>query len=98
LLKRTYKILRLPNTKILLALSKLRKGNDLTTFILATKPSKELTKKSGTQRSCQKEWKAKANRKCPDVKWLTHYAPLKPYDFIDIYDAPSEEYAAKALL
>jgi hypothetical protein len=98
LLKRTYKILRLPNTKILSALSKLRKGNDLTTFILATKPSKELTKNPALSEAVRKEWRAKANRKCPDVKWLTHYAPLKPYDFIDIYDAPSEEYAAKALL
>ena len=33
--------------------------------------------------------------KCPDVKFINHYALLGPYDFLDIYEAPNEEVAAK---
>jgi uncharacterized protein with GYD domain len=31
----------------------------------------------------------------PKVKWLAYYALLGPYNFIVIYDAPTEEDAAK---
>jgi uncharacterized protein with GYD domain len=29
------------------------------------------------------------------VKFVAHYAVLGPYDFLDIYEAPDEETAAK---
>ena len=34
-------------------------------------------------------------KKCPDVKWLHHYALLGSYDFMDIFEAPDSETAAK---
>ncbi|MFO7891414.1 MAG: GYD domain-containing protein, partial [bacterium] len=33
--------------------------------------------------------------KCPEVTFVSHYALLGEYDFIDIYEAPDEETAAK---
>lgn len=36
--------------------------------------------------------------KCPEVNFLAHYALLGPYDFLDIYEAPNEEVAAKVSL
>jgi uncharacterized protein with GYD domain len=36
--------------------------------------------------------------KCPEVKFLQHYALLGPYDFLDIYEAPDAETAAKVSL
>lgn len=65
------------------------------TYILATKLSPELTKNPTLREDIGKEWKAKIKSKCPKVKWLAHYALLGPYDFIDIYEAPNEEEAAK---
>ena len=32
---------------------------------------------------------------CPEVKFILHYALLGDYDFMDIYEAPDEEIAAK---
>ncbi len=65
------------------------------TFILVTKLSQDLTKNPELREDIGKEWKAKISHKCPNVKWLAHYALLGPYDFIDIYETDSEEDAAK---
>jgi uncharacterized protein with GYD domain len=40
-------------------------------------------------------WKEAVAKKCPEVRWKAHYALLGPYDFMDIYEAPNEEVAAK---
>jgi uncharacterized protein with GYD domain len=37
----------------------------------------------------------KVKAKCPEVKFISHYALLGQYDFMDIYEAPDEETAAK---
>jgi len=36
-----------------------------------------------------------SKKKCPEVKFISHYALLGKYDFLDIYEAPDEETAAK---
>ncbi len=45
-----------------------------------------------------KRWKAAVKEKCSDVKWIAHYSILGPYDFISIYEAPSEKIASKVSL
>lgn len=65
------------------------------TFILMTKLSPEITKDLKQREKIGKEWKAKVKEKCPEVKFIAHYALLGPYDFMDIYEAPNEEIAAK---
>jgi uncharacterized protein with GYD domain len=43
-------------------------------------------------------WLEQVKKKCPEVNFLSHYALLGPYDFLDIYEAPDEETAAKVSL
>ncbi len=70
------------------------------TFVLMTKMAHQdadiievATKlKKRAQREC--EWLEAVKERCPEVKWLTHYALLGHWDFMDIYEAPDEETAA----
>lgn len=67
----------------------------MSTFVLMTKLSPEVTKEMKHRKEIGKIWKQKVGEKVPDVKWIAHYALLGPYDFMDIFEAPDEEAAAK---
>jgi uncharacterized protein with GYD domain len=43
-------------------------------------------------------WLDQIQQMCPEVKFLAHYAILGYWDFMDIYEAPDEETAAKVSL
>jgi len=70
----------------------------MATYILVTKLSPEITRKLEEREQIGKRWHEIVKSKCPEVKWLCHYALLGPYDFLDIYEAPNEEVAAKVSL
>ena len=40
-------------------------------------------------------WLDLVKRKCPEVKFLDHYAILGPWDYLDIFSAPDNETAMK---
>ena len=65
------------------------------TFILMTKLSPELEKQVKDRSKLGRDWLNHVKKKCPEVKFIAHYALLGPYDFLDIYEAPDEETAAK---
>ena len=65
------------------------------TYILLTKLSPDLTRRMKDRSSIGKTWIEQVRIKCPEVKFLSHYALLGQYDFLDIYEAPDEEVAAK---
>jgi uncharacterized protein with GYD domain len=60
-----------------------------------TKLTPEVTKDIKHREKIGKKWLQKVSEKCPEVKWIAHYALLGPYDFMDIFEAPNEEIAAK---
>lgn len=45
-----------------------------------------------------KKWLEKVKQKVPNIKWISHYAILGPYDFLDIFEANNETEAAKVSL
>jgi len=65
------------------------------TFILLTKLSPEISKQMKDRAHRGRVWLEQVKEKCPEVKFIEHYALLGPYDFLDIYDAPDEKTAAK---
>jgi uncharacterized protein with GYD domain len=65
------------------------------TFILLTKLAPEISKQMKDRARLGRNWLEQVKQKCPEVKFVEHYALLGPYDFLDIYEAPDEETAAK---
>ena len=43
----------------------------------------------------RRAWRTQVARQCPEVRFLASYALLGGWDFMDIYEAPDEETAAK---
>jgi uncharacterized protein with GYD domain len=67
----------------------------MSTYILMTKLSPEVTKKMKDRDMIGRRWMEKVKEKCPQVKFVSHYGLLGAFDFMDIYEAPDEETAAK---
>jgi uncharacterized protein with GYD domain len=65
------------------------------TFILLTKLSSESLGEPQKRENVGRAWFDAVKAKCPEAKWLEHYALLGPFDFMDIYEAPDEIAAAK---
>ena len=65
------------------------------TFILLTKLSPDLSSRMNMREQIGKTWLKKVKDVCPGVKFISHYAILGQYDFIDIYEAPDIETATK---
>ena len=65
------------------------------TFILMTKLSPEVSKQMKDRAKLGRAWLDQVREKCPEVKFVAHYALLGPFDFMDIYEAPDDETAAK---
>ncbi len=64
-------------------------------FILLTKLTPGSMGDARSREVMGRDWFNTLKDKCPEVKWLDHYALLGQYDFMDIYEAPNEEVAAK---
>ena len=67
----------------------------MATYILMTKLTPEVTSSVKKREKIGKAWLQKVSETCPGVKWISHFALLGRYDFMDIYEAPDNETAAK---
>ncbi len=65
------------------------------TYILLTKLAPEVSKQMKDRGRLGHNWLEQVKEKCPEVKFIAHYALLGSHDFLDIYEAPDEETAAK---
>ena len=67
----------------------------MATYVLLSKLTPELTRDLSRRHEVGQKWKRDIEEKCPGVRWIAHYMVLGPYDFLDLYEAPDEETAAK---
>jgi len=67
----------------------------MATYVLMTKLGPEMTKNLKDRKQKGDQWKKAVSDKCPGVKWISHYALLGRYDFMDIFEAPDSKTAAK---
>jgi uncharacterized protein with GYD domain len=60
-----------------------------------TKLAPEVAAKMKDREKIGQRWLDQVKKKCPEVKFIAHYGLLGSFDFMDIYEAPDEEVAAK---
>lgn len=65
------------------------------TFVLMTKLAPEVAERIQDRGAIGRAWLDEVKEKCPEVNFVAHYGLLGNYDFMDIYEAPDEEVAAK---
>lgn len=65
------------------------------TFVLMTKLAPEAMSNPRGREATGKKWLSEVSKQCPGVKWMSHYALLGRWDFMDIYEAPDVETAHK---
>lgn len=67
----------------------------MATFIMMTRISTEAVSSPQALESLEQAAMKHIRADCPEVKWLHSYAALGPYDYIDIFTAPSIDTATK---
>ena len=70
----------------------------MSTYVLMTKLSQETTRRVKDLAKMGRAWLGQVKEKCPEVEFVAHYGLLGPFDFLDIFEAPDEETAAKVSL
>jgi len=67
----------------------------MATYILMTKLGPDSMSDLRNREQIGREWHKRIKETCPEVKFIAHYCLLGSFDFMDIYEAPDEETAAK---
>jgi uncharacterized protein with GYD domain len=65
------------------------------TFIVLTKLSHSALQSPSSLKNLEREVMERIEAECPQVEWLSSYAVLGPYDYLDIFLAPENETATK---
>jgi uncharacterized protein with GYD domain len=65
------------------------------TFVLLTRLSPEVVRTPAMLETLERETMQRIRAECPEVEWINNYAVFGPYDYLDIFQAPDIETAAK---
>lgn len=68
------------------------------TFAMLTKLSPEALTEPDTVTDLNRQVEDRVKKECPEIKWLSNYALLGPYDYLDIFEAPDNEAATKVAM
>jgi len=64
-------------------------------FVMLTRIDPGALRSAHTLEELERRAAESVRKQCPQVKWLCSYAVLGPYDYVDIFEAPDVETAAK---
>jgi uncharacterized protein with GYD domain len=67
----------------------------MTTFIMLTRLSPDAVRSPKALEELERQAMGRVRKDCPNVEWISSYAILGPYDYLDIFRAPDVEAACK---
>jgi uncharacterized protein with GYD domain len=67
----------------------------MATYVLLTRISPESMTSPQKLKKLEGEVKNRIKKFCPQVRWVSNYALLGPYDYLDIFEAPDDLTASK---
>ncbi|MEW5756074.1 MAG: GYD domain-containing protein [Pseudomonadota bacterium] len=67
----------------------------MTTFVMLTRIAHEELRSPEGLKMLEQQVMGHIRSQCPEVKWIHNYAVMGRYDYIDIFEAPDLETAAK---
>ncbi|MBI5683495.1 MAG: GYD domain-containing protein [Verrucomicrobia bacterium] len=70
----------------------------MSTYMMVTKLSEAASSATASVQDTGREIGQRVHELCPSVKWISHYATLGPYDFVDIFEAKDEAEASQVAL
>lgn len=70
----------------------------MATYAMLTRLTPEAVKAPGDLTRLEREVSDRIQKECPQVKWQASYAILGPWDYLDLFEAPDEEAAARVVM
>lgn len=67
-------------------------------YVLLTRIASEAIRDPSAFEHLEHDVCARVERECPGVRWISSYAVLGPYDYVDVFEAPDNETAAKVAI
>lgn len=67
----------------------------MSTFIMLTRLDSDVTRSPQTLERLERQAMDHIRRECPNVHWVSSYAALGPYDYVDIFHADDVDAAVK---
>lgn len=70
----------------------------MATYVMLTRLSPEALTRPETVAELNEMVESHVRSECPEVKWVSNYALMGPYDYMDIFEAPDNDAAGKVAL
>ncbi len=70
----------------------------MATYVVLTRLTPDAVKSPRDLKQLEKMVAERVRKDCPQVKWLGNYAILGPCDYLDLFEAPNEETAARVVM
>lgn len=70
----------------------------MTTYVMLTRLTPAAVKVPEDLKRLERAVADHVRRDCPQVKWLGSYALLGPHDYLDLFEAPDAEAAARVVM
>jgi uncharacterized protein with GYD domain len=64
-------------------------------FVMLTRVDPEVLSNAQSLEELEHRAVEAIRTQCPKVKWISNYAVLGPYDYVDVFEAPDIDTAAK---